>query len=276
MNPHLANWTKVFINYCDGSSYASDVADPIVVGGAQIYYRGAYILDAVYKELYLKHGLGDAATLVVAGCSAGGLAVYLHVDSVCEKVKAMNPSIRCLGAPGAGFFMGEEKSYSGNNYLDHFQWVYNRMNVSIHTNSACLAANTAAPWKCFIAPEILPFIQTPLFISNSLTDSWQAGNIMNIGCDPTHAGGCSAAQLQYLSQFRTDMLTALAPVTRTGSPHGGFLQGCFAHVVEDVQSWTNVIIGGATQSETFWNWFTGNSNGSLQIGTFPPFSNPTC
>ena len=90
----------------------------------------------MYQELFSKHGLATAEALVVAGCSAGGLAVYLHVDSVCAKVKAVNPGIRCTGVPGAGFFMGEEKPYSGGGYLADYQWVYTRMNVSVHTNAA--------------------------------------------------------------------------------------------------------------------------------------------
>ena len=172
-NPNLYAYTKVFISYCDGSSYASDVLEPVSVGSQTIYYRGAYILDAVYKELFLKHGLASAQSVVVSGCSAGGLAVYAHVDRICELIHSYNAGTDCRGAPGAGFFMGEEKPFSGNGYLANYQWVYSRMNVSIHTNSGCLAANPSTPWKCFIAPELLKYIQTPLFVSNSLSDSWQ-------------------------------------------------------------------------------------------------------
>ncbi len=276
-NPHLSNWTKVFVGYCDGGSYAGDVLPPQIVGSDTIYYRGAYILDAVYKELFLKHGLDSAESLVVAGCSAGGLAAYIHLDSVCSKVRALNPSIRCLGAPGAGFFMGEEKPYSGNGYLDHYQWVFSNMNVSTHTNADCVAAKTAdnTTWKCFIAPEVLPFIKTPLFVSNSLSDAWQAPNIMGLGCSATAAGKCSSAQMAYLANFRSDMLQALAPVLAKNSPHGGFLQACFTHVVEDVGGWTSVLINGMSQAETFWNWFTGTGT-PVQVDTFPPWSNPTC
>ena len=124
----------------------------------------------------MKHGLDTATSLVVSGCSAGGLAAYIHVDSICEKVKAVNAAIKCVGAPGAGFFMGEEKPYAGNGYLDEYKWVFSRMNISAHTNARCLAAMPpATAWKCFIAPEVLPYITTPLFVSNSLSDAWQAG-----------------------------------------------------------------------------------------------------
>ena len=65
---------KVFINYCDGASYASARTDPITVGSQTIYYRGFYNLNGVYDDLFEKHSLATASTVVVSGCSAGGLA----------------------------------------------------------------------------------------------------------------------------------------------------------------------------------------------------------
>lgn len=155
------------------------------------------------------------------------------------------------------------------------------MNISAHTNARCLAAMPpATAWKCFIAPEVLPFITTPIFVSNSLSDQWQSSNIMGLGCTPSNAKTtCTPAQLAYLAKFRTDMLTALQPVTSKDSPHGGFLQGCYVHVVEDTSSWTKVVIGNQTQSSTFWSWFTGGDEAAtpyVQVGSFPPWSNPTC
>jgi hypothetical protein len=50
---------------------------------ATVYYRGQKIHDAFLKTIVKKHGLLEKATdVVVSGCSAGGLAVYLHVDEV--------------------------------------------------------------------------------------------------------------------------------------------------------------------------------------------------
>ena len=79
-NPLLYNWNHVFINYCDGGSYAGARIAPVVVGGTStIFYRGRFNLDGIYAELF-KRGLTAAETVVVKGCSAGGLAGYLHLD----------------------------------------------------------------------------------------------------------------------------------------------------------------------------------------------------
>lgn len=279
-NPDLYNYNKLFLNYCDGGSYAGTVAEPIVVGTQTIYYRGRYILDAVYSTLFTM-GLQNAETVVVSGCSAGGLAVYIHLDYIAERIKAVNPNAKVVGAPGAGFFLGEAAPYAGGGYLAAYQEVFRDQNVSGSINGACVAAHTPSndTWKCFIAPEVLPFIKTPLFISNSLSDAWQAGNIMGLGCSPIKPGDCSTAQMTYLANFRSQFLALAAPIFAPGSPHGAFLQGCFVHVVEDTSGWSSVVAPsghGQTQQQTFSAWLFGGKGNATVVDTFPPWSNPTC
>lgn len=44
-----------------------------------LYMRGKYILDAVYDSLLEEYEMTKARRLVMAGSSAGGLAIYLQV-----------------------------------------------------------------------------------------------------------------------------------------------------------------------------------------------------
>jgi hypothetical protein len=81
----------------------------------------------------------------------------------------------------------------------------------------------------------------------------------------------------YLAKFRESMLTALGPIMEAGTPHGGFLQGCYVHVVEGpLQGWTTVKIGGQSQAETFEAWLSGAGGKPLEVDAFPPWANPTC
>jgi hypothetical protein len=124
-------------------------------------------------------------------------------------------------------------------------------------NSACIAAyaniDPAHSWQCFMAQYSSWYINTPLFVSNSLYDSWQAANIMGLGCDPTKAGSCSAAQMAYLQVCDTQraapraacvnsfsvyfcvqnyhnlMIQNLQPIL-SNPQNGAFLQSCFVHV----------------------------------------------
>ena len=237
---------------CDGGSYAGGVLAPQQVGADTIYYRGRYILDAVYATLATAgFGLRAATSLVVKGCSAGGLAVYLHADYVAGLMRAIAPAARVLAAPGAGLFLDVPGFDGGYHYRDNYAWVFSRMNASAGVNADCVAATPPADAaRCFNAAYTIPFVKTPLFISNSLADSWQAGNIMALPCNPGGCGGDKAKEAAveaYLAAFRGEMVAALAPVL-SSKRHGGFLQSCFVHVVEDIDgSFARVRINNATR-----------------------------
>ena len=48
-------------------------------------------------------GLKLATDVVVSGCSAGGLATYLHVD---DWASMFSKSVKVVGMPDSGFFLG--------------------------------------------------------------------------------------------------------------------------------------------------------------------------
>ena len=73
------NWTKVFLPYTDGGSQTGDLAEPVKVGNSTIFYRGHRILKAMIAALKAR-GLDAATEVIVSGCSAGGLAAFLHAD----------------------------------------------------------------------------------------------------------------------------------------------------------------------------------------------------
>lgn len=258
VNPLFSQWGVAFLGYCDGGSYAGSVAEPVPVGnGDVIFYRGRHILDAFVTKVLSMGGLA-ATDVILSGCSAGGLAAFLHADYVGS---LLPPSVRFSAAPGAGFFLADHPAYGGGfEYLAHYQWVAATMNVSTSVDADCVAFYAAQPgaplWRCFTAPYTLPFITTPLFVSNSLADSWQAGNIMALPCDP-RGKACNATELAYLDAFRGAMVEQLAPVLQAKA-HGAFLQECFVHVVLGTDtSWNGTRVQGQTMTDTFERWYFG-------------------
>lgn len=105
VNAPFWNWTRVFLRYCDGSSQTSDVSSPVVIDPptpiSPIYYRGARVRAAQQEYLLASAGLGAAKEIVIAGCSAGGLSTYLHVD----KWAAAVPNAKVRGMADSGFFL---------------------------------------------------------------------------------------------------------------------------------------------------------------------------
>ena len=85
-NP-MKNWNYIFIRYCDGWSFAGNVEEPQVAtvtnhstkvtSNVTVWLRGRAILDAVIADLLTTRGMQTATSVVVGGCSAGGMAVYV-------------------------------------------------------------------------------------------------------------------------------------------------------------------------------------------------------
>ena len=53
------------------------------------------------------HGLKEATDAVISGCSAGGLATFLHTDQWCDAL----PNAKCVGMPDSGFFLDYQVSF---------------------------------------------------------------------------------------------------------------------------------------------------------------------
>ncbi|GFP81555.1 protein notum homolog [Phtheirospermum japonicum] len=98
-NPDFYNWNRVYVVYCDGSSFVGDVeaVDP----ETNLHYRGSRIFSAVVDELLAK-GLNNAQNVILAGNSAGGLATILN----CDRFRALVPNtatLKCVS--DSGFFI---------------------------------------------------------------------------------------------------------------------------------------------------------------------------
>ena len=120
-NPLFYNWTSVYLRYCDGASRASNAALPATYNSTSLYFRGFPILRATIDAL-LGSSPGDGApslaaatSLVVAGGSAGGLAVFLHADYIAARVRVVNPGIEMVRAIASdGFFIDGASIWAGS------------------------------------------------------------------------------------------------------------------------------------------------------------------
>ena len=57
----------------------------MVHNGVTLHFKGFPILNAVLNSLMAK-GLNKADEVILTGCSAGGLATYLHADYVASVI----------------------------------------------------------------------------------------------------------------------------------------------------------------------------------------------
>jgi hypothetical protein len=170
-NPGFSSWTKVFVRYCDGSSFSGNAAE--ASSANKLWYRGRSNLNAVIEALTTSHGLGSATEVILSGGSAGGLAVYLQLDHVASLLPS---STRLTGFPDAGYFADLPNTKGEFKYRGYFQGADLVWNSTAGggTNVACLASvNSSNTWQCLMAQYVVPHLKTPLFVMNAAIDVYQ-------------------------------------------------------------------------------------------------------
>lgn len=274
LNPQFHNWTMVYVGYCDGGSFAGFVDHSILVQNTtRIFFRGRSILNTIMEELLHAHGADGATDFVLKGTSAGGLAVMLHADRVGAMLP---PTTKFRAIPGAGFFMGTEKSLNGSLlYLSKYIWTFKAMNASGGVNENCLMGMPSGYlFRCFLAPFAAPYVQTPSFYVNALQDAWQAKNILGVsaGCDPVNASTCTAAELAGLTRLSQSISNSLnEPLSNAAN--GAFLPQCFTHCLENTDEGLHKLaINGTTMATAIADWYAGTRTRIID----GPSLNPTC
>jgi hypothetical protein len=112
--------------------------------------------------------------------------------------------------PDAGYFRMDTDTFAGAPlYTPEQQWVYSYQGVTL-LDAGCVAVHAATndTWRCFFAEATLPFITTPLFVTQDLVDSWQMANILRLPCDLGKPGSCNSTVLAAVSAFRASMVAA--------------------------------------------------------------------
>jgi len=237
-NPLMHNWNAVELRYCDGASLSGDKEGPADVGGTTIHYRGRAILDAEIKSLLFDRGMNEATDVVVSGCSAGGLATFLHCDHWADAIKAANPHAKVACMPDSGFFLDEDRKPTyGSNMRNVYRF---QESSSAGLNADCVAAHASDPEKCILAQWASEHIKTPTFPLQSVYDAWQTGNVLEKGAD--------AATVNEFGKNVTELVEKLL----LGQPqHGIYLDSCHHHC----GAWNGPKIDGASSSVALKDWY---------------------
>jgi len=240
VNALMNNFTYVYLPYCDGGSFSGDATSP---SAPLLYFRGLKIREAVIASLKANYSFDSATDLVIGGCSAGGLAAYLHVDWYAQQA----PKAKARGMIDSGFFLDGNYSRDGKpDYEARMENLYNFMNSKVGINPTCAEK---LGYKCLFAYNIIPFNKTPTLALNSAYDATMGnGQCGHSGItfdwnDPASVNACG-------NYVRTLMKTLLK------SPSAAFLDSCKHHCGE----WDSIHIDTLDSSTAMNTWFTQGSN----------------
>ncbi|KAK3008488.1 hypothetical protein RJ639_015099 [Escallonia herrerae] len=270
-NPDFYNWNRVKLRYCDGASFAGD--SKFSNGTSLLYFRGQRIWKAIILDL-LPKGLGRAGKALLSGCSAGGLATFLHCDNFTSYLPR-NADVKCLS--DAGFFL-DIRDISLNSsirtfYEDLISLQFKRKcltwapNLLINALISCYCilffiidivvgqgveqnldnnctSSRYLPEQCFFPQYALKYIQTPFFVLNSAYDVYQFHHILVPPSADKHGkwnrckldpAACSPDKINILQGFRKDMLAVLREFLEYSRTGGLFINSCFAHCQSESQ-----------------------------------------
>ncbi|ETO07801.1 hypothetical protein RFI_29589 [Reticulomyxa filosa] len=234
-----------------------------------------------------------AAQVVVGGCSAGGLATYLHTQYIYQILTQNNNQLRNFAAlPDSGFFLQYQsptEKYVTGIYLFIFvhlvpiiwmTWVFDNQNCTGGVNQNCIAAHikTGNTWQCMFAQANAPFIEVPVFALQSRFDSWQLTYILGNTNNATliNEYGTNFTRIFNQTYLQTNL-----------SLHGGFVpvffpftfifisnictcvlfDSCYHHCEE----WDDIIVDDLDSTEMFGEMFYQETK---QIFWFQDYSYP--
>lgn len=124
---------------------------PLVFNNMSLYFRGRYNIDAVMTAVQnnvmnATVPYSKAFDVVLTGCSAGGLATYLHADYVAGLLPANRPPPpggpnrigRYNVIPISGFFLNSPNIDGEYVYANQIQVIFNLANSTYGVNDACV------------------------------------------------------------------------------------------------------------------------------------------
>lgn len=314
-NPDFCNVNRVHMVYCDGNSFSGNRDEPVVVTGLDgkqkpLYFRGKRIIDATLQTL-LTLGLDKAENVLLSGCSAGGLATFLHTDYVYNWFfAAAVPMKKFRSAPISGFFLLHNTVVSEPVYPEEMKYIFNLANSTHGLNNRCIAAQAKGEeWRCNFAEYAYAYTEAPIFPFNSALDSWQTGCIYTSEFPPrwpkqntTTNGYCSSApgwkacsdnpekctqgQMVVMNRYINDFQSIMeSKATYNKLGNGAFIHSCHTHCEALGAAWNTIKVNGLTIQQAFSKWWHNEPEAAsahtyssclYHTATSPHECNPSC
>ena len=261
---------RVMLKSCDGHSFAgeAEIASPQVRAAqmpAVLHSTGRAIVRATMSILLDRLDLHRADDVLVAGCSAGGLAALLHAEAIRDALRARGAlprRFKVASLAGLFFPAGGGTAAAADTAMPFVQQVVQAVALGrMRFSPKCLTRWPASePWRCFFGAEPLEALPAdiPAFVVQSRLDLWQTSCVVaaapsrfsELHCAHGNSwsrclngfkpifysrktgqlSACSGAQWQQLHQFEQRNGEALAQsraLLRRGS--GSWVHSCHDH-----------------------------------------------
>ena len=195
-NPNFYNWNKVFVRYCDGSSFISDRI--YEKNGTKIYMYGKNNLLGVLN--YLKHNFNftNADSVILSGFSAGSFSTLIYANYIDSLTTKKNNTFIISDS---GFFYDlDEKKLKINKLVQKaYEYSTNHTEIVNLFNYYCDKEYIEKePWKCLSGEYFVYNIKVPILSFQNIYDAWITRVINGNDCwfNKNFIKNCSNEQLE--------------------------------------------------------------------------------
>ncbi|KAI3460059.1 hypothetical protein Pfo_016722 [Paulownia fortunei] len=252
-NPDFYNWNRVYVAYCDSSSYEGDVEE--IDPNTNIARRGSWIFYTVMEDLLAK-GMANATNALLSGGSAGGLATILHCDGFRELLPNAS-RVKCVS--DSGFFVHAPNLHGAQQRADYFAAVVAYHGITKHLPQSCTSRMNAS--LCIFPEYIVRDIQTPLFLVETAFDEYQLQNHF-VSDEPNWQNCtkdfslCTPSHFQSMKDYGVAVRGLLQDI-RNSSSIGMFVHSCYrhGHFYEKLGWGASYVLGNRTIQQAVGDWF---------------------
>lgn len=195
--------------------------------------------------------MANASEILLSGCSAGGLGVFLGLDHMVNIIRGSNPHAKIRGLVDSGYFHDHtgdshfvKKKYAApdeaiiNGILDFstaMKNVFTFTNMARGVPQSCLQKFTIRALskvqslennidkvhiaaQCIFPKYIVPYIETPIFIVQPQYDQWQIWHVIG-----------NPALNDLINQIGNQTVYELKHSVLNKPQHGAFFDACIHH-----------------------------------------------
>ena len=195
-NPNFYNWNKIFVRYCDGSSFMSDRI--YEKNGSIIYMKGKNNLLGVMNYLKINNNFTEADSVILSGFSAGSFATLIYANYIDSLTTKKNNT---FVISDSGFFYDLDDKVLKINKLVQKAYEYSTNHTEIvklfdyYCDKHYIEKE---PWKCMSGEYFVFNIKVPILSFQNVYDSWITRVINGNNCflNRNYINNCSKQQME--------------------------------------------------------------------------------
>lgn len=164
------DWNRVNVKYCSSDIWSGTKHNNDDLTGFK--FQGYFIVQETINDLIKKYNLNNATHIILAGNSAGGLGVMIHLDWIREKF----PAADVVGLNDGGWLFPLQFTSDNLHQKEYFSQEIGPGSKLWKSQLPfpCLKSHQADPYFCFSAINLYRNLKTPLFVATNLVDGFVA------------------------------------------------------------------------------------------------------